>query len=300
VTSPQFAYGVPLSLPLNPAFTNGPALSALAHQAESAGFDAIYVTEHPAPSQRWRENGGHDALDPFVALAVMAQATTRLRLLTNLTVIPYRNPFLLAKAAATVDLLSGGRLILGAGVGYQKSEFAALGVGFDDRNARFDEYLHVLKLAWQGEPVTFEGAFVSARGVTSYPPTVQRPGPPIWLGGNSQLTRRRVAEEADGWMPMPSYPGSGGVPLESLDDLKGLLAYLRAHADSIGRTKPIDVLCVMPAEAAEAADAATIELVQRHAELSVTWLAVNGKGETGEEAQAFLERFGSQVIDRLR
>ena len=146
----RFSYGVPMSCPLNPAFTTGPALSALAQQAEEAGFDAAYVTEHPAPSQRWREAGGHDALDPFVALAAMSYGTTRLRLLTNLTVIPYRNPFLLAKASATLDVLSGGRLTLGAGVGYMKSEFAALGVDFETRNARFDEYLQVLKLAWSG------------------------------------------------------------------------------------------------------------------------------------------------------
>jgi probable F420-dependent oxidoreductase len=295
----RFAYGVPMSCPMNPAFTSGPALAALAVQAEVAGFDAAYVTEHPAPSQRWREAGGHDALDPFVALAVMSYATTRLRLLTNLTVIPYRNPFLLAKASATLDVLSGGRLTLGAGVGYMKSEFAALGVDFETRNARFDEYLQVLKLAWTGETVNFEGTFVSARGVTPHPPTVQRPGPPIWLGGNSKLTRRRVAEVADGWMPMPSARGAGGVPLETLEDLTGLLAYLRDHAAAVGRTTPIDIMCVLPGPAAAAADTATVDMVHRLAEAGVTWLAVNGNGETPDEAQAFIERFGSGVIDRL-
>lgn len=295
----RFAYGVPMSCPMNPAFTNAPGLSGLAVQAEGAGFDAAYVTEHPAPSQRWREAGGHDALDPFVALAVMSYATTRLRLLTNLTVIPYRNPFLLAKASATLDVLSGGRLTLGAGVGYMKSEFAALGVDFETRNARFDEYLEVLKLAWLGETVNFEGAFVSARGVTPYPPTTQRPGPPIWLGGNSKLTRRRVAEHADGWMPMPSARGSGGAPLETLEDLTELLAYLNEHADSVGRTTPIDVMCVLPGPAADAADADTIATVKRLAEVGVTWLAVNGKGETPDEARVFIERFGSRVIGQV-
>ena len=295
----QFSYGDPMSCPLNPAFATGPALSALAQQAEDAGFGAAYVTEHPAPSQRWREAGGHDALDPFVALMAMAGGTTRLRLLTNLTVIPYRNPFLLAKASATLDVLSGGRVILGAGVGYMKSEFAALGVDFETRNARFDEYLKVLKLAWLGETVSYEGEFVSARGVTPYPPSAQRPGPPIWLGGNSKLTRRRVAEHADGWMPMPSARGAGGTPLETLDDLTELLGYLHAQAASIGRTTPIDVMCVLPGPAADAADAGTIGMVKRLAEAGVTWLAVNGKGETPDEARAFIERFGSGVISQV-
>jgi probable F420-dependent oxidoreductase len=299
MTTMRFAYGVPLSCPLNAAFTNAAALSALAVQAESAGFGAAYVTEHPAPSQRWREAGGHDALDPFVALAVMASATTQLRLLTNLTVVPYRNPFLLAKAAATLDVLSGGRLTLGAGVGYMKSEFAALGVDFESRNDRFDEYLEVLKLAWSGETVQFDGTYVSARGVTPYPPPVQRPGPPIWLGGNSKLTRRRVAESADGWMPMPSARGAGGTPLETLDDLTELLAYLHAHARAVGRQNPIDVMCVLPAEAAAAADGATIDMVGRLAEAGVTWLAVNGKGETPDEAHAFMTQFGTGVIANL-
>lgn len=211
MTRMRFAYGLPMSAPLSPALVSGQAVSALARAAEGAGFDAAYITEHPAPSQRWREAGGHDALDPFVGLAVVASATTRLRLLTNLTVIPYRNPFLLAKAAATLDVLSDGRLILGAGVGYQKSEFAALGVDFELRNDLFDEYLEVLKLAWTGEPVTYDGSHVHARGVTAQPVPAQQPHPPIWLGGNSKLTRRRVAERAQGWMPMPS-PGVWGAP----------------------------------------------------------------------------------------
>jgi hypothetical protein len=100
-------------------------------------------------------------------------------------------------------------------------------------------------------------------------------------------------------MPMPSARGSGGVPLETLDDLTELLDYLHAHAASVGRTTPIDVMCVLPAPAADAADAGTIDMVKRLAGAGVTWLAVNGKGETPDEARAFIERFGSQVIDRV-
>ncbi len=295
----RFAYGVPLSCPLNLELATVDALSTLAARAESAGFGAAYVTEHPAPSQRWREAGGHDALDPFVALSVMSYPTTTLRLLTNLTVIPYRNPFLLAKATATLDVLSGGRLTVGAGVGYMKSEFAALGVDFETRNQRFDEHLDVLALAWTGEPVDYQGEFVQARGVTSQPPPAQRPGPPLWLGGNSKLTRRRVAERAQGWMPMPSPRGAPGVPLETLDDLVGLLGYLRDHADSVGRTEPIDVMCVLPGPAAADADAATVDMVGRLAEVGVTWLAVNGTGVTVDEAAGFIDHFADGVISQL-
>ena len=299
MTCMQFAYGLPMSAPLSPHLVSGHAVATLAQTAETAGFEAGYVTEHPAPSQRWREAGGHDALDPFVALAVMSHATSKLRLLTNLTVIPYRNPFLLAKASATLDVLSGGRLILGAGVGYQKSEFAALGVDFDSRNDLFDEYLEVLKLAWTGEPVNFEGRFVNARGVTAQPAPAQQPRPPIWLGGNSKLTRRRIAERADGWMPMPNPRGQGGIPLETLDDLTGMLDYLHAHARSVGRTDPLDVMCVFPGPAAGAPDAAGVDMVKRLSDAGVTWMAVNGTGQTVEEASAFIDRFGTEVISRL-
>src|SRR5690349_12735307 len=109
-------------------------LREVAGAVERSGFDGFSLSEHPAPGARWLASGGHQTLDPFVTLGYVAAATERLRLLTYLAVAPYRNPSLLAKAAATLDKLSGGRLILGLGTGYQKSEFHALGVDIDERN----------------------------------------------------------------------------------------------------------------------------------------------------------------------
>ncbi len=232
--------------PPNPAFLTGDAIAGLARAAEDAGFWGVAFTEHPAPPEAWRATGGHDALDPFVALTWAAAVTTRLRLLTNLTVLPYRNPFLLAKTSATLDRLSGGRLVLGAGVGYLEGEYEALGVPFAERNARFDEALRVLPLAWSGEVVSVEGSTFGAEAVRSLPTPVQQPHPPIWLGGNSALTRRRVAESAQGWMPMPNpaaVVARRRTPkLETIDDLARMLDDIRAHADAVGRTAPFDVL----------------------------------------------------------
>jgi alkanesulfonate monooxygenase SsuD/methylene tetrahydromethanopterin reductase-like flavin-dependent oxidoreductase (luciferase family) len=104
----------------------------LAVAAEDAEWKGFAFTEHPVPGARWLDAGGHQALDPFVALGHVAAVTNQLRLLTNLAVAPYRNPFLLAKAAATVDKLSNGRMVLGTGTGYLKGEFRALGVDFED------------------------------------------------------------------------------------------------------------------------------------------------------------------------
>src|SRR5207244_4032473 len=128
---------------------------------------------HPVPGARWLEMGGHQTLDPFVALGSAAAVTTRMRLLTYLAVVPYRNPFLLAKAAATVDKLSNGRFILGVGTGYLKSEYFALGVDFDERNALFEEAIDALRLHWKGDSFSYEGRHFEARDVIARPRPVQ-------------------------------------------------------------------------------------------------------------------------------
>ncbi len=179
---------------------SGP-VGEIALAAERAGFDGFALTEHPIPGARWLSAGGHQTLDPFIGLSFAAAATTRIRLLTYLTVIPYRNPLLLAKTAASLDRLSGGRLILGVGTGYQKSEFRALGVDLDERNTLFDEALEVLPLAWSGQPFSYTGKHFDARDVIAKPRPAQDPIP-IWIGGNAAITRRRVAERCQGWMPL--------------------------------------------------------------------------------------------------
>src|SRR3954452_5015805 len=132
-------------------------LPDVAARAEAVGFHGFSLTEHPVPGARWLEHGGHQSLDPLIALAAIAAATQRIRLVTHLVVAGYRNPFVLAKAAATVDIVSGGRLTLGLGAGYHKTEFHALGVDFDERNELFDEVLDVLPLHWSGEPFSYQG-----------------------------------------------------------------------------------------------------------------------------------------------
>ena len=110
------------------------AITEMAAAAERAGADAVFVTDHPAPDVKFMAKGGHHALDPFVALTVAATATTSLRLHFNLAILAYRNPFISAKAIATLDLISKGRVILGTGAGYLAPEFAAVGGDFDRRN----------------------------------------------------------------------------------------------------------------------------------------------------------------------
>ena len=291
----RFSFGLPfMTHPQNPDFLTQEAVAELARAAEAAGFDALAVTEHPIPSDDWLASGGHDALDPFVALAFAAAATTRIRLLTNLTVVPYRNPFLLAKAAASLDRLSQGRLILGCGAGYLQEEFAALGVDFEERNALFDESLEVLRATWSARSVKFKGRHFEAVGNTADPAPAQAEIP-IWIGGNSKLSRRRAAEKAQGWMPMPNPRELGSrrrsANLDDVSDLREMLDYMREHARSVGRDAPIDV-CFPAAGGASArgldhaAHAASLDELE---EAGVTWV---GAPVGGNAMQALLDAIG--------
>ncbi len=225
-------------------FAPGP-WEEVAVKVEMCGLDAISISEHIIPGARWLEKGGHQTVDPFVALAYAGAVTTRLRLLTYLAVAPYRNPFALAKAAATLDRLSGGRMILGLGTGYQKSEFFALGVDIDERNALFDEALDVLPLHWSGNAFSYEGRHFNARDVRALPAPIQDPIP-IWIGGNSKLTRHRVAQRAQGWMPLPGdavLSATARTPyLGTLDEIASAMTEIREAALASGRTEPIDLV----------------------------------------------------------
>jgi probable F420-dependent oxidoreductase len=237
-------------------FTTAEAIAEMARCAEDNGFDAVFVTDHPFPDDEWLAGGGHHALDPFVALAFAAAATTTLRLHTNLYVASYRNPFLSAKAVATLDHLSGGRVVLGIGAGYLEPEFAALGVEFDERNDLTDEAIVMMKKAWTSDGITEQGAhFDASAGHTMLPRPVQPGGPPIWIGGNSKRAIRRAVELADGWMPMPNparYAERRHSPaMESLEDLKQGIAYAREHAEKVGRTTPVGVMYALGLDSAE-------------------------------------------------
>lgn len=218
-------------------------IPGVARALEAAGWDGIAFTEHPAPGRRWlEEGGGHQTLDPFVALGAVAAVTERLRLVTYLSVLPYRNPFLTAKAAATLDILSRGRFVLGVGTGYLKGEFHALGVDFDERNTLFDEAIEAMRLHWSGEPFSFEGTHFNARDLLARP---KPSGPiPIWLGGNARLTRRRVAEKAQGWMPMTgSAELASTTRTAALPDLDAVATAVREVKEAAGpRADEIDVM----------------------------------------------------------
>jgi len=271
------------------AFLAPGAVAEMARAAEDAGFDAVAVTDHPFPPARFLAEGGHHSLDPFVALAFAAAATRRVRLLTQVLVLPYRNPFLVAKAAATLDVLSGGRLVLGVAAGYLEGEFAALGADFARRNEDTDEAIDALREAWRGEPVERAGRGFRAAANVQLPRPARPGGPPIWIGGNARRAIRRAVERGDGWLPFPARARMAGytrtAAMEGLADLRAGLAYAREHAAEIGRTAPLDV-CMVPFEAARGAraeDAARLaEALPAYADAGVTWIALTLVAETRE------------------
>jgi probable F420-dependent oxidoreductase len=288
--------------PYSPELVTKRALVRFARRAEELGFDGVGFTDHPAPSHRWLTHGGHDALDPFVAFAVVAAVTERLRLVPNILVLPYRNPFVVAKAAATLDVLSDGRFVLAVATGYQRGEYRALGVDFEERNQLFDEALAVIKGIWSTDDLAYEGLHFTATGQTANP----KPGNvPIWIGGNSARSRRRVASSGDCWTPFPAsatLARTAKTPvLESVDDLVPMLDHLWRCVDEAGRdAKAIDVSmqalgCAPPGQ--EAFDPQRhLDMLGTLAELGVTWTSTSVPGDSLDHALEALEQYATTVI----
>ncbi len=300
----QFALGLPTDHVDAPSeFVTGAAVTECAQHAEALGFDAVYVTDHPAPDQRWLDTGGHHALEPMVALAFAAAGTTRLRLLTNIYVLAYRNPFLAAKSVLSLDVLSGGRLILGVAAGYLRSEFNSLGVDYDRRNDLLDEAIDVCLEVWTTDAVAVETDRYRSRGTTMRPRPVAEPHPPIWVGGNSNRAIRRAVERGQGWMPFPNPASATKAlktpPLETLDDLALRIEYARSHAATIGRSEPLDVCCAPMSRnhlAAKATDLAAMrDEIVAMGELGVTWATVGVHASTRAEWMTRAEELATAI-----
>jgi probable F420-dependent oxidoreductase len=195
-------------------------------KAEELGFDAVLVNDHiivdgtPRVLSSWG-----NTYDPLMVLSYVAARTTRIRLGTSVLIMPYRNPVATAKMIATLDQMSGGRVIAGVGAGWNEAEFAALGVPFHERGARTTEYLHLWQACWAPDPVAFQGQFFSFAKMYIRPKPLQQPHPPIWIGGSSRAALRRAAAFAQVWQPTAM----------SVGELRAGQAYLREACVRIGR-----------------------------------------------------------------
>ena len=266
----------------------GTQIVEAARMAERAGFDWVSCSDHVAVPVSRAAAMGASWFDAGSTLAFVAGATTRIRLLSHVLVLPYRHPLVIAKQYGTLDHLSGGRLILGVGSGHLKPEFKVLGADFDRRGTVSDDYLAAIAAAWSEEVARFEGETLAFRDVIVAPRPAQRPRPPIWVGGNSRAAVRRAARLADGWVPWQLEPEACAAAVADA-------RRLRAEAGQPGAFEVVAPLAV-------AAGAATDELVaaaSRWRAAGATALHVGIAARGLAELLARLEWFGREVIPRM-
>lgn len=294
----SFSLELPTHRVEDPAeFVTAGAIADIAQAAESAGYAAVHVTDHPAPDTKWLDHGGHHALDPFVALSFAAAATTTVKLLTNVYIAAYRNPLLGAKSIQSLQVLSDGRLIIGTAAGYLKPEFRSLGVDFDNRGALLDEALDVLAQALSGEDVAYTGSTFQTRGVRLRP--IPEVLPPIWIGGNSKRAVRRAVSRGQGWAPFNTFgyaTASRTAEISTLDELEAAIAWTRSYASEIGRIEPLDI-CFSAGNMLHDSKSTDERhaVIERLISAGVTWLPIAPEGrdrsEVIERAQAFAKEF---------
>jgi len=279
-------------------------LADVARLAEEAGFDAVAATDHPFPDDRWLASGGHHAFDPFVALSFMAAATRRVQLVTFVLVAAYRNPYLAAKALASLDRLSGGRVVAGMAAGYLRSEFDVLGAQWEERGPRMAAAIEAMRAAWSGRSVDIDGPF-AAHGHTQLPPPVQAGGPPVWVGGNSAAARRRAVQLGQGWIPIGQPAAMAKVtrtpPIETIPELARLIADVQGQRrDALA--EPLDI-CFAPF--GDRQDPRRwIAQVRRdlpaYADAGVTWLTIEPNAHSLADMVELLDRCGNELIAEAR
>ncbi len=280
----KFALGMPALIlyppvmsPWEPDATPADILR-VAQTADALLFDWLTIPEHIVMPNEMTEVMGRRFPEGLSAAAFLAGATSRIHVLTYVLVLAYRNPVLLAKQISTVDFMSGGRFTLGTGAGHLEKEFTALGLSFTDRGARTDEYLQAMKELWTSPSPSFKGRFVQFDEIAFEPKPLQKPHPPIFIGGNSRPAMRRAATFGDGWAPW----------LVTREQLPACLAYIHDQPGLRDHPRPFEV--VMPLATFEVEDYshrqlgetrqphqrdAIIEEVGRLAEAGTTMVVVN-------------------------
>lgn len=283
-------------IPVNIGVASVENMIGLARLAEGVGFESVWTFEHVIVPIDYESKYPYDSsgkmgaepetnfVDPLIALSAVAAATSTLRLGTGVNILPQANPLYLAKQAASLDWVSGGRLMLGLGIGWLREEFAALGVPFERRGARFDDYVEAMRKVWSGDQVEHQSDFVSWSGFKSYPRPVQDPLP-IVIGGSKGKAFERIAKAGQGWY----------APTSSVADLESLLPQLDEACDAVGRDRSTVEISAMWIPAVEGP-----ETVSRYEELGVSRLIVPAMAIVGEESPAeAIQRFGEETVQKL-
>ena len=235
-------------IPVNMGVQNGEQAVQLAQLAESLGYESVWTFENVMIPMEYQSKYPYndtgrmgappetDLVDPLITLSYVAAATKTIRLGTGVNILSQVNPLYMAKQAASLDFLSNGRFMLGVGIGWLREEFEALGVPFEKRGARFDDYVEAMRKVWSGDVVEHESEFISWHGFKSYPLPVQNPLPVV-MGGVKGKIFERIAKYGNGWY------APAGDPAE----MKGHLESLRKACDAIGRDmSEIEITCMWP------------------------------------------------------
>ncbi|MDE0824570.1 MAG: LLM class F420-dependent oxidoreductase [Dehalococcoidia bacterium] len=298
------------------------ALASIAKQGDDLGFFCMVMPDHVVQPRSVESqypysltgdlNKAHGAaveerLEQVTTLAFLAGITERIKLVTSVMIIPYRNPILTAKMLSTLDMLSKGRLILGAGVGWMEEEFELLNAEpFSERGAVTNEYLKAFIELWTSDNPTFEGKYVNFSDITFLPKPVQKPYPPIWIGGGSRPAIRRAAQIGDCWHPVGAIPAA---PLEP-EELAEKLVLLRQDAEKVGRDpESIQVSVKAPLYDANESNKPggprrrftgspdeVRQDVQTYADIGVTHLIFDFRVESANETNDRMAKFAEEVM----
>ena len=263
------------------------ALVRIAQAAETAGFDSLWAGEHHILAESSsRISATTHLLNPVVTLTFVAAHTRTIRLGTGILLLPQHQPLILAKELASLDVLSGGRLIVGIGVGWAEAEYEALGVPYRERGARADEYLAAMRAIWSEEKPVYYGRYVSFQGVQAYPHPAQQPTPPIIVGGRAPAVLRRTVEQANGWY---------GFALD-LEETASMLAQLREAAARYHRPASLGELEISVAPRVPLDK----ETAQRFAELGVHRLILIPPREMDAPAlEQWVTTLGETLVGRV-
>ena len=271
-------------------------ITAFAQLAEELGFDALWVSDHVVVPRSldsrypYSRDGSFPVspdvplMEPLATLLFAAAVTERVKLGTTVLIIPMRNPIVTAKQLATLDVLSNGRLILGVGAGWMEEEFKMLGVPFERRGARTNEYIRLIKALWTEENPSFEGEFWQIKDVGFSPKPLQQPHPPIWTGGHSAPALRRAGRLSDGWHAV-------GVPP---DTLREQFQEVQRHAEEAGRDPASLTLSVRPRVRLDD-PAKTIELLRSYREVGVSHAVLEVFAPDMDRARSLMETLANEI-----
>jgi probable F420-dependent oxidoreductase len=315
-----------LTIPTRGALATPDAIAAMARRAEELDFGNLSLSDHLlvpraigsrypySASGTWPGAASGDCYEQFTLLAWLAALTSKPRLITAVAVIPYRAAVHTAKIAATIDVLSGGRMVLGAGAGWMKEEFEAINTPpFEERGRVTDEWLQAFKILWTEDNPRFEGRHVSFANVIFEPKPVQKPHPPIWVGGESPPALRRTVRYGDAWFPIGNNPQH---PLDTVARFKAGVDQLHQVAEQNGRDPKSIGLAFYAGWFDETKPAVRLESGERHimtgsaaevaediaalGRLGVTDFVLNFQRDTLEKSLASMQRFADEIRPLIR